>query len=47
MSRNVGAGEWLEEYGRVCMKNKVALLLGKCVEGVSDGEGKANVSCIC
>ena len=34
--RIVGAGEWLEEYGRVGKESKVALLLGKCVERVSD-----------
>ena len=36
VSRIVGAGEWLEQYGRVCNKGMVALLLGKGVEGVSD-----------
>ena len=36
MSRIVGAGEWLEEYGRLCKEGTVALLLGKSVEGVSD-----------
>ena len=34
VSRIVGAGEWLEEYGRVCKKGKVALLLGKGVDRV-------------
>ena len=29
MSRIVGAGEWLEEYGRVCKEGKEALLSGK------------------
>ena len=28
--------EWLEEYGRVRKEGKVALLLGRCVEEVSD-----------
>ena len=36
VSRIIGAGEWLEEYGRVCKEGKVALLLGRGVEGVSD-----------
>ena len=36
VSRIVGAGQWLEEYGRVCKEGKVALLLGKGVKGVSD-----------
>ena len=36
VSRIVGAGEWLEEYRRVFKEGKVALLLGKGVEGVSD-----------
>ena len=36
MSRIVGTGEWLEEYGRVYKEGKVALLLGKDVKGVSD-----------
>ena len=36
VSRIVGAREWLEEYGRVCKEGKVALLLGKGVEGISD-----------
>ena len=36
VSRIVGAGEWLEEYERVCKEGKVTLLLGKSVEGVSD-----------
>ena len=36
MSRIVRAGKWLEEYGRVCKEAKMALLLGKGVEGVSD-----------
>ena len=35
MSRIVRSGEWLEEYGRVCKEGKMALVLGKCVEGVS------------
>ena len=36
MIRIVGAGEWLEEYGRVCKEGKVALLFGKSVAEVSD-----------
>ena len=36
VGRIVGTGEWPEEYGRVCKEVKVALLLGKGVEGVSD-----------
>ena len=36
VSRIIVAGEWPEEYGRVCKEAKVALLLGKGVEGVSD-----------
>ena len=36
MSRIVGAAKWLEEYGRLCKEGKVALLLGKGVEGASD-----------
>ena len=32
VSRIVGAGEWLEKYGRVCKEGKVVLLLGKGVE---------------
>ena len=35
VSRIVGAGEWLEEYGGVYKEGKVALLLGKGVEGVN------------
>ena len=33
---SVEAGEWLDEYGRVCKEGKVTLLLVKGVEGVSD-----------
>ena len=36
VSRFVGAGEWLEEYGNLCKVGKVALLLGKGVVGVND-----------
>ena len=36
MGRIVEAREWLKKYGRVCKESKVALLLGKGVEGVSD-----------
>ena len=36
VSRIVGAGEWMAEYGRVCKEGKVVLLLGKGVERVSD-----------
>ena len=35
VSRIVGAGVCLEEYGRLCKEGKVELLLGKGVEGVS------------
>ena len=38
-SRIVGAREWLEEYGSVYKEGKVALLLGKGVEGVIDTDG--------
>ena len=38
VSRIIGPDEcW--EYGRVCKEGKVALLLGKGVEGVSDSDG--------
>ena len=36
MSRIVRTGEWLEEYGTVYKEGKVALLLGKGMDGVSD-----------
>ncbi len=39
VSRIVGAGKWLEEYGRLYEEGKAALLLGKGVEGVSDTDG--------
>ena len=29
VSRIIGAGEWLEEYGRVCKEDKVACYWGK------------------
>ena len=35
VSRIVGAGEWLAEYGRVCKEGKLELLLGKGVEEVT------------
>ena len=34
MSRILGVGEWLAEYRGVCKVGKVALLLGRGVEGV-------------
>ena len=33
MSRIIGAGQWLEEYGRVCKEGKVALLLRNGMRG--------------
>ena len=36
VSRIVGAVEWQKEYGSVCKEGKVALLLGKGVDGLSD-----------
>ena len=45
--RIVEAGVWLEEYGRVCKEGKVALLLGKGVEGVSDIVMEEVGECIC
>ena len=36
MKRIVGAGEWLEEHGRVFKEGKVVLLFGKGMEGVND-----------
>ena len=42
VSRIVGSREWVEGYGRVCKKGKVALLLGKGMEGLSNsGRGGA------
>ena len=42
----IGTGECLEEYGRVCKKDKVEMLLGKGVEGVSDTVMKEVGECI-
>lgn len=36
VQRIVGAGEWIDEFGKVGKEGKVALLLGKGVEGVSN-----------
>ena len=36
VSRIVEAGDWLEKYGNVWKQGKVALLLEKSMEGVSD-----------
>ena len=33
-SRIVGAGEWLEEYGRVCKEIKLACCVGKRCGGM-------------
>ena len=39
VSRIVGAVDWLEEYGRVRKEGKVALLVGKGMEEISDTDG--------
>ena len=44
VSRIAGTREWLEEYGRVCNEDMVALLLGRVCREWRGGKGMEGVS---